>query len=152
MEYKNLTYSNRNRKNGGSGVWVYLQKLVLRRAENLVCRIHKNVSGKKCDRSQRTIYCIPTQTSISSAARGSCRPLTIPTRHGLEPRFSSGTTSSKLERKENSVQSWHHRLLLFRSLNHLVRPPQHLLRNRQTDLLRRLEIDHQLKLRRLLHR
>jgi len=36
MEYKNLTYSNRNRKNGGSAVWVYLQKLVLRRAENLV--------------------------------------------------------------------------------------------------------------------
>ena len=33
-----------------------------------------------------------------------------------------------------------------------VRPPQHLLRNRQADLLRRLEIDHQLELRRLLHR
>jgi hypothetical protein len=29
---------------------------------------------------------------------------------------------------------------------------QHLLRNRQADLLRRLEIDHQLELRRLLHR
>ena len=42
---------------------------------------------------------------------------------------------------ENSVQSWHHRLFLFRSLDHLIRPIQHLRRNRDADLLRRLEID-----------
>ena len=38
------------------------------------------------------------------------------------------------------------------SFNDFVRPPQHLLRNRQTDLLCGLEIDDQLELRRLLDR
>ena len=38
------------------------------------------------------------------------------------------------------------------SLDHLVRPRHHVRRNRQTDLLRRLEIDHQLELRRSFHR
>src|SRR5205085_2614960 len=38
------------------------------------------------------------------------------------------------------------------SPNHFVRPPQHAWRNRQTDLLRRLEIDRQLEFRWLLHR
>ena len=38
------------------------------------------------------------------------------------------------------------------SLNHLIRSHQHVWRNRQADLLSGLEIDHQLKLRRLLHR
>jgi hypothetical protein len=38
------------------------------------------------------------------------------------------------------------------SLDHLVRSRQHSLRDRDADLLRRLEIDHQLKLRGLLHR
>src|SRR6516165_9405971 len=38
------------------------------------------------------------------------------------------------------------------SSNHFVRPRQHIGRDRQTDLLRGLEIDHQLELRRLLHR
>src|SRR5262249_57893995 len=38
------------------------------------------------------------------------------------------------------------------SLNQLGRPSKHLRRNRNADLLRRLEIDHQLELRRLLHR
>src|SRR5262245_9378900 len=36
------------------------------------------------------------------------------------------------------------------SLDHLVRPIQHALQNRQTDLFRRLEINHQLELGRLL--
>ena len=38
------------------------------------------------------------------------------------------------------------------SLDHLIRPIQHRLWNRQTDLLGRLEIDHQLEFRRLLDR
>ena len=38
------------------------------------------------------------------------------------------------------------------SLDHLIRPIQHRLRNRQPDLLGCFQIDHQLKLRRLLHR
>ena len=38
------------------------------------------------------------------------------------------------------------------SLDQLVRPGEHLRRNRQADLLRRLQIDHQLELRRLLYR
>ena len=37
------------------------------------------------------------------------------------------------------------------SLNHLIRPRQHVRRNRQADLLGRLQIDDELKLRRLLH-
>ena len=37
------------------------------------------------------------------------------------------------------------------SLDHLIRPEQHRLRNRQADLLRRLEINHQLELRWLLY-
>ena len=37
------------------------------------------------------------------------------------------------------------------SFNHLIRPPQHSLRNRHIDRLRGFEIYHQLKLRRLLH-
>jgi hypothetical protein len=45
-EYENLTYSNRNRKNGGRAVWVYLQKLVSRRAEKLVCRIQERLWKK----------------------------------------------------------------------------------------------------------
>jgi hypothetical protein len=36
-------------------------------------------------------------------------------------------------------------------LDHLVCPVQHRLRNRQADLLGRLEVYHQLELRRLLH-
>ena len=39
-----------------------------------------------------------------------------------------------------------------KSLDHLIRPIQHRLRDRQADLLGRLEIDHQLELRRLLDR
>ena len=38
------------------------------------------------------------------------------------------------------------------SLNDSVCPVQHRLRNRQADLLRGIKIDHQLELRRLLHR
>ena len=38
------------------------------------------------------------------------------------------------------------------SFDHLVRPVQHGLRNRHTDLLRGFKIEHQLKLRRLLDR
>src|SRR5205823_12399705 len=38
------------------------------------------------------------------------------------------------------------------SSDHLVRAVQHRLRNRQPDLSRRLQVDHKLKLRRLLHR
>jgi hypothetical protein len=41
-------------------------------------------------------------------------------------------------------------LISTRSLDHFIRSHQNLLRNRETDLLRSLEIDHQLKLRRLL--
>src|SRR5207253_9504499 len=36
-------------------------------------------------------------------------------------------------------------------LNHLIRPRQHIGRNRETDLLRRFQIDDELELRRLLH-
>ena len=50
---------------------------------------------------------------------------------------------------ENSVQSWHYRLLIS-SLDHLVRPEQHRLRNRQVERIRGLEIDCKLKLCRLL--
>jgi hypothetical protein len=39
---------------------------------------------------------------------------------------------------------------LFLLLDHLVRSEQHVRRNREADLLRRFQIDHQLKLRRLL--
>ena len=38
------------------------------------------------------------------------------------------------------------------SSDHLIRPPQDILWNRETDLLGGLEIEHQLELRRLLHR
>jgi hypothetical protein len=38
------------------------------------------------------------------------------------------------------------------SLNHLIRPHQHVGRNRQADLLSRFEIDDELELLRLLHR
>ena len=37
-------------------------------------------------------------------------------------------------------------------LNHPIRPPQHVGRNRETDLLGRLEVNHKLKFRRLLDR
>ena len=40
----------------------------------------------------------------------------------------------------------------MRSLNHLIRPKKHRLRNRDTNLLGCFEIDHQLKLCRLLDR
>jgi hypothetical protein len=53
---------------------------------------------------------------------------------------------------ENSIQSWHNRLVLLRSLDHLVRSIQHRLRNGHADLLSRLQIDHQLEFRRLPHR
>jgi hypothetical protein len=36
-------------------------------------------------------------------------------------------------------------------LDHVIRPRQHVLRNRQVDLLSRFQIDDQLELRRLLH-
>jgi hypothetical protein len=38
------------------------------------------------------------------------------------------------------------------SLDHPVRPRQHVARNRQADLLRRFQVDHKFELRRLLHR
>ena len=43
------------------------------------------------------------------------------------------------------------RLRFLRSLDHLIRSFQHLLRNRHADLLGGLEIDDKLKFRRLLH-
>ena len=49
---------------------------------------------------------------------------------------------------ENTVQSWQRRWLF----DHLVRPHQHVRRNRQTDLLGGFEIDHELELLRLLDR
>src|SRR5262245_16476744 len=52
---------------------------------------------------------------------------------------------------ENSVQSWRFWLGSRRSLDHSVRSYQHIRRNRQADLLRCYEIDHQLELRRLFH-
>jgi hypothetical protein len=51
---------------------------------------------------------------------------------------------------EKSVQSWHHVLLLFRSLDHPVRSRQYVRRDRENDLLRRLQIDDEFELRRLL--
>ena len=52
---------------------------------------------------------------------------------------------------EKSVQSWH-RCLDFTSLDQPIRSGEHLRRDRQADLLRSLEINHQLELRRLLDR
>ena len=43
-------------------------------------------------------------------------------------------------------------LLAYFLLDHPIRPHQHVRWNRQADLLRRFQVDHQLKLRRLLHR
>ena len=55
-----------------------------------------------------------------------------------------------------SVAYFTHRLISLRRslllLDHFIRPVQHRLRNREADLLRRLKIDHQLKLRWLLDR
>ena len=45
-----------------------------------------------------------------------------------------------------------HAGLSRRILDHLIRPHQHVRRNRQADLLRGFEIDDELKLRRLLDR
>ena len=45
-----------------------------------------------------------------------------------------------------------HAGLSRRILDHLIRPIQHRLRNRDTDLLGGFEINHQLELSRLLHR
>jgi hypothetical protein len=47
-----------------------------------------------------------------------------------------------------TLDTWHSPF----SLDHLVRPRQHIRRNRKTDLLRCLEIDHQLELHWLLYR
>jgi hypothetical protein len=44
-----------------------------------------------------------------------------------------------------------HDFCVVSSPNHLVRPEQHGLRNVQSDLLRRIKIDDQLKLRRPIH-
>jgi hypothetical protein len=64
---------------------------------------------------------------------------------------SADTVNSKL--KENTVSSILAALLGFLpSLDQPTRPDEHLRRNCHADLLRCLEIDHQLKLRRLLHR
>jgi hypothetical protein len=52
--------------------------------------------------------------------------------------------------KENSIQSCDH-CLFFLSLDHFVRPRQHVRRNRHADLLRCLEIDDELEILRLLH-
>ena len=46
---------------------------------------------------------------------------------------------------EKSVQSW----IASRLLDHLIRPCQHIWRNRQADLFRCFEVDHELKLCRL---
>jgi len=60
------------------------------------------------------------------------------------------TTVPLIEGEFNSILASPLRFL--RLLDHLIRPREHLLRNRHADLLRRLEIDHQLEFRRLLHR
>ena len=44
-----------------------------------------------------------------------------------------------------------HAGLSRRILNHLIRPRQHVRRNREADLLSRFQVDEQLKLRRLLY-
>jgi hypothetical protein len=54
--------------------------------------------------------------------------------------------SCRIKSSEKSVQSWHRRLVVLPSLDHLICPVQHCLWNRQADLLRRLQINHQLKL------
>ena len=53
---------------------------------------------------------------------------------------------------ENSIQSWHRRSVFLPSLDHFIRSIQQRLRNGEIDLLRCFQIDHQLKLRRLLDR
>src|SRR6266542_1658953 len=53
---------------------------------------------------------------------------------------------------ENSIQSYRRRFVSYRSLDHLVRPCEHVGRNRQADLLGRFQIDDELELLRLLHR
>ena len=56
-----------------------------------------------------------------------------------------------LNARRNQFNSANH-TRFFTSLYYFVRPLQHLLRNRQTDLLSGFEIDEKLKFRRLLHR
>ena len=48
-----------------------------------------------------------------------------------------------------SLHSWHSVAL---HIDHLIRPRQHIRRNRQADLFRGFQIDHKFKLRCLLHR
>src|SRR5262245_41290005 len=54
--------------------------------------------------------------------------------------FCSRIWQSKIQNRKSKIVS----------PDHLVRPVKHRLRNRETDLLGRFEIDHQLKLHRLL--
>ena len=69
---------------------------------------------------------------------------------------SSDDSSSAKTKMVFSVAYFTHRLISLRRslllLDHFVRLRQHVGRNSQADLLRRLQIDHQLELRRLLHR
>ena len=53
---------------------------------------------------------------------------------------------------ENSVQSWHRGLVFCHHLITLFARERNSGENRQTDLFRRLQVDHKLKLRWLLHR
>src|SRR5882724_10726697 len=63
-----------------------------------------------------------------------------------------GVSKLNFELLEKSVQSCHRRLVFPPSLEHLIRSVKHRLRDRETDLLRRLQVNYELKLRRLLHR
>src|SRR6266550_3680693 len=51
-----------------------------------------------------------------------------------------------------ALQSSHSAFRNSKSSDHLIRPRQHVGRNRQTDLLCRFEIDHESTLRRLLYK
>src|SRR5215468_1688129 len=53
---------------------------------------------------------------------------------------------------ENTLQSWQRCLVFCQSLDHFIRPREHVWRNCQTDLLSRVQVDHEFKLGRLLHR
>src|SRR5437667_10552110 len=74
-----------------------------------------------------------------------------------EPTDKKTVGSKQIKTRTHMVIRFSPVLLLFsadslRSLYDFVRSRQHVRRNRQTDLLRRFQIDHQLELGRLLHR
>src|SRR5437763_4076229 len=71
-------------------------------------------------------------------------------RYPIRGTFPGCCASTKETVSRRTVGSRQTKMLLTMSFDHLIRPREHVGRNRQADLLCRLEIDHQLELRRLL--